>query len=147
MAWNVSGSLTWNVSVSLTWNVSGSLTCNVSVSLTWNVSVSLNWNVSVSLSGNVSVSLTWNVSVSLTWNVSVSLTWNLSFPQGDSGGPLLCKKVLVGVVSGGTGCGDPKKPGVYTRLSDRHLRWIENMIEHRSNTSISQTDFWVKTFA
>ncbi|KAJ8338775.1 hypothetical protein SKAU_G00355610 [Synaphobranchus kaupii] len=59
---------------------------------------------------------------------------------GDSGGPLLCKKVLVGVVSGGRGCGNPKKPGVYTRLSDRHLTWIKNVMKHRSNVSASQTD-------
>ncbi|XP_061119492.1 granzyme K-like [Conger conger] len=59
--------------------------------------------------------------------------------SGDSGGPLLCQKVLVGVVSGGTGCGDPKKPGVYTRLSEGHLSWIKKVIKHRSNISISQT--------
>lgn len=59
---------------------------------------------------------------------------------GDSGGPLLCKKLLVGVVSGGRGCGDPKKPGVYTRLSDRHLSWIKNTIKRRSNITAPLTD-------
>ncbi|XP_064164924.1 granzyme K-like [Anguilla rostrata] len=59
---------------------------------------------------------------------------------GDSGGPLLCKKMLVGVVSGGHGCGDPKKPGVYTRLSERHLSWIKKIIKHRSNITAPLTD-------
>ncbi|KAG5834093.1 hypothetical protein ANANG_G00257600 [Anguilla anguilla] len=59
---------------------------------------------------------------------------------GDSGGPLICKKLLVGVVSGGHGCGDPKKPGVYTRLSDRHLSWIKTIIKKRSNITAPLTD-------
>ncbi|KAJ8287300.1 hypothetical protein GJAV_G00049990 [Gymnothorax javanicus] len=56
---------------------------------------------------------------------------------GDSGGPLICKNALVGVVSGGRGCGDPHKPGVYTRLSDRHLSWVKKVIKHQSNSSSS----------
>ncbi|KAG7476685.1 hypothetical protein MATL_G00085550 [Megalops atlanticus] len=60
--------------------------------------------------------------------------------QGDSGGPLVCKKALVGVVSGGSGCGDPKKPGVYTRLSKTHLSWIKNIIKNQYNITTSEGD-------
>eukprot|EP00063_Salmo_salar_P013933 XP_013988768.1 PREDICTED: granzyme K-like [Salmo salar] len=55
--------------------------------------------------------------------------------KGDSGGPLECKKAFVGLVSGGLGCGNPKKPGVYTRFSKRHLDWIHKIIKHQSNTT------------
>jgi secreted trypsin-like serine protease len=47
--------------------------------------------------------------------------------QGDSGGPatIAIQKGarLIGVVSGGEGCGFPNKPGVYTRLS-RFDQWV-----------------------
>ncbi|XP_072518282.1 granzyme K-like [Salminus brasiliensis] len=48
---------------------------------------------------------------------------------GDSGGPLECKNNIVGVVSGGNGCGDPKKPGVYTLLTKKHIFWINNVLK------------------
>jgi trypsin len=49
--------------------------------------------------------------------------------QGDSGGPLLdtATGTQVGIVSFGIGCGDPKFPGVYTRVS-AYTNWIHDRI-------------------
>lgn len=53
--------------------------------------------------------------------------------QGDSGGPLLVQLpsrrwVVVGVVSWGVRCGEPNRPGIYTRV-DRYTQWvIENCV-------------------
>uniref|UniRef100_A0A671KEX5 Peptidase S1 domain-containing protein n=1 Tax=Sinocyclocheilus anshuiensis TaxID=1608454 RepID=A0A671KEX5_9TELE len=54
---------------------------------------------------------------------------------GDSGGPLHCKKNIVGVVSGSKECGDPKEPTVYTFLSERHIRWINNTLKKQFNST------------
>ncbi|GCB61388.1 hypothetical protein scyTo_0011305 [Scyliorhinus torazame] len=48
--------------------------------------------------------------------------------SGDSGGPLLCNGKFNGIVSFGCGCGNPHKPGVYTRLSQNYLSWIKRTI-------------------
>ncbi|XP_073416061.1 granzyme A-like [Dendrobates tinctorius] len=48
---------------------------------------------------------------------------------GDSGGPLICDGKYVGLVSfGPPDCGNPKFPGVYTRLTNNYLKWIRNTI-------------------
>ncbi|KAM5194729.1 granzyme A-like [Mantella aurantiaca] len=47
--------------------------------------------------------------------------------RGDSGGPLICNKMFTGIVSFGPNkCGDPKYPGVYTRLTNKYLTWIRD---------------------
>ncbi|XP_028434623.1 granzyme A-like [Perca flavescens] len=49
--------------------------------------------------------------------------------QGDSGGPLLCNGALVGVTSFGKKCGDKEKPGVYSFLSEKQLKWIKTTMK------------------
>ncbi|XP_021045345.1 kallikrein 1-related peptidase b1-like isoform X2 [Mus pahari] len=46
--------------------------------------------------------------------------------KGDSGGPLICDGVLQGITSwGGSPCGEPNTPGVYTKLI-KFTTWIKD---------------------
>jgi secreted trypsin-like serine protease len=51
--------------------------------------------------------------------------------QGDSGGPLTVgfngAPVLAGIVSSGSGCADPKYPGLYTRVTS-YLPWLREYV-------------------
>ncbi|XP_031215934.1 granzyme A [Mastomys coucha] len=46
--------------------------------------------------------------------------------NGDSGSPLLCDGIFRGITAFGLPgkCGDPQRPGIYTALSNSHLKWI-----------------------
>ncbi|CAN9512987.1 unnamed protein product [Ophioblennius macclurei] len=48
---------------------------------------------------------------------------------GDSGGPLLCNGVLVGITSFGKNCGLLEKPGVYSLLTEKQVKWIQKTIK------------------
>ncbi|XP_040852284.1 complement factor D-like [Ochotona curzoniae] len=48
--------------------------------------------------------------------------------RGDSGGPLVCGGVVEAVVTAGSRvCGNPKKPGIYTRVAS-YAGWIDSVL-------------------
>ena len=51
--------------------------------------------------------------------------------EGDSGGPLTEEEdlynMLIGIVSAGDGCGKPRVPGIYTRVSELS-HWLESEV-------------------
>ncbi|GAB5567263.1 granzyme K [Prionailurus iriomotensis] len=48
--------------------------------------------------------------------------------RGDSGGPLVCKGAFHALVSGGHQCGHPKKPGIYTLITQKYQAWIKSKL-------------------
>jgi len=54
------------------------------------------------------------------------------FLQADSGGPLMVRDedrmAVVGIISTGIGCAQPKLPGIYTRISS-YSTWIREHVQ------------------
>ena len=65
-----------------------------------------------------------------------NLTGGMDACQGDSGGPLACDAVLIGVVSFGYRCGEPKFPGIYSRVA-YFIDWIKSNMGDSSKISSS----------
>ncbi|XP_058136697.1 kallikrein-13 [Dasypus novemcinctus] len=60
--------------------------------------------------------------------------------EGDSGGPLICNRTLYGIISWGDfPCGQPNRPGVYTRVS-QYVPWIQETIRKYK----TQEQKWMK---
>lgn len=58
--------------------------------------------------------------------------------QHDSGGPAVRDGVLLGIVSfGGKQCGDPRSPGVYSRVSEI-TEWVEDTITNNEANTVPE---------
>ncbi|KAM8791622.1 kallikrein-13 isoform 2-T2 [Rhynchonycteris naso] len=59
--------------------------------------------------------------------------------EGDSGGPLVCNGTLYGIISWGDfPCGQPNRPGVYTRVS-QYVSWIQETIRKQNTQERKRT--------
>ncbi|KAM8927849.1 trypsin-like [Pelodytes ibericus] len=66
--------------------------------------------------------------------------------QGDSGGPLVCDSVLHGITSWGhRPCGEPNKPGIYTRVVN-YISWIQEIMDSETLIAISSPFLHVLSF-
>ncbi|XP_025748204.1 granzyme A [Callorhinus ursinus] len=68
----------------------------------------------------------YNPVIGLTMICAGSLKGGKDSCNGDSGSPLICEGTFRGVTAFGLPgkCGDPRGPGIYTLLSQKHLNWI-----------------------
>ncbi|XP_075062108.1 complement factor D [Mixophyes fleayi] len=59
--------------------------------------------------------------------------------DGDSGGPLVCNGVAEAIVSSGFSvCGNPKRPGIYTRIFP-YIDWIDSTMHNATRTTVAPT--------
>jgi hypothetical protein len=70
--------------------------------------------------------------------------WFQIYKQHDSGGPAVRDGVLLGIVSfGGKQCGDPRSPGVYSRVSEI-TDWVETTITSNEAQKVPELQAKIK---